>query len=245
MERGSVLLISHWWVRDAPESPSLLTDLLATRRTEILTTRGLNDVRHTKWTCVQTEKKIIILYVLQHIYIFFFSCKLKRQRGKTVIYGAVELSSMSSVLCRQRTLCAFLPNSQIIRKILIKSTEGFQQQTEALFMWSLLIFIEIKVNKSRWPRDLTVGMHPLDFWDHGFESRWVHICSYLVFVVCCVGSGLCDELIPHSGNIPRCVCVCLTNCVWTGNLNNEPVLAPVELLRHRKERKSLRLNSSL
>ena len=190
------------------------------------------------------RKNYNFVCVTTHLYIFF-TCKLKRQRGKTVIYGAVELSSMSSVLCRQRTLCAFLPNSQIIRKILIKSTEGFQQQTEALFMWSLLIFIEIKVNKSRWPRDLTVGMHPLDFWDHGFESRWVHICSYLVFVVCCVGSGLCDELIPHSGNIPRCVCVCLTNCVWTGNLNNEPVLAPVELLRHRKERKSLRLNSSL
>jgi len=129
MERGSVLLISHWWVRDAPESPSLLTDLLATRHSEILTTRGLSDVRYTKWTCVQfcfvAEKKIYnFVRVTTHLY--FFTCKLRRQRGKPVIYGTVELSSMSSVLNRQRTLCAFLPNSKIIRKILMKITECFQ-----------------------------------------------------------------------------------------------------------------------
>ena len=71
---------------------------------------------------------------------------------------------------------------------------------------------------------------------------------YLVFVVCCVGSGLCDELISHSEEYsPLCVCVCmcLTNCVWSGNLNNESVLASVEPLRHIKERKSLSLNSTL
>lgn len=72
------------------------------------------------------RKKIITLYVLQHIFIFFHLQIEERERGKTAIYGDVELPSMSSVLCRQCTLCAFLPNSHIIRKILMKITEGFQ-----------------------------------------------------------------------------------------------------------------------
>jgi len=130
MERGSVLLISHWWVRDAPESPSLLTDLLATRHSEILATYGLTDARYTEWTGVQTilirgwEKNYN--FVCVKIYLYFFTCKLKRRRGTTAIYGTVELFSMSVVLRRQSTLCAFNPNSQIVRKILMKITEGFQ-----------------------------------------------------------------------------------------------------------------------
>jgi hypothetical protein len=57
----------------------------------------------------------------------------------------------------------------------------------------------------------------LDCWDHGFESRWGHGCSSLVFVLCCVGSRPCDELItrseeslPHlaAGRARVCVCVC-------------------------------------
>ena len=35
-----------------------------------------------------------------------------------------------------------------------------------------------------------VGLQLLDFWDSGSES--------LVFIVCCVGSGLCDELIARA-----------------------------------------------
>jgi hypothetical protein len=42
-----------------------------------------------------------------------------------------------------------------------------------------------------------VGLLPLDCWDRRFESRWGHGCSSLVFVVCCVGSGLCDKLITN------------------------------------------------
>ena len=58
-----------------------------------------------------------------------------------------------------------------------------------------------------------VGLQPLDFWDRGFESRWRHGCSSLVFVVCCVCSGLCDELITRSGESYRlCLYVCLIVC---------------------------------
>jgi len=32
------------------------------------------------------------------------------------------------------------------------------------------------------------------FWDRGFEFRWGHGCSSVVFVACCIGSGVCDEL---------------------------------------------------
>ena len=70
----------------------------------------------------------------------------------------------------------------------------------------------------------------------GFESRWRHACSSLAFRVCCVGSGLCDELINRTEESYRvcvracacararvcvvCVCVCAVcvcvcgMCVW-------------------------------
>ena len=37
----------------------------------------------------------------------------------------------------------------------------------------------------------------------------MHECSYLAFVVCCVGRGLCDGLTTHSeGSYRVCVYVC-------------------------------------
>jgi len=42
-----------------------------------------------------------------------------------------------------------------------------------------------------------------------------------VFYICCVGSGLCDELISHSEEtycVSVCVCVCVSNYVWSRNL---------------------------
>jgi hypothetical protein len=59
-----------------------------------------------------------------------------------------------------------------------------------------------------------VGLRSLDCWDCGFEYRWRQGCSSLVFVVCCVGSGLCDGLITRSVEFYCvCVCVCVSNCV--------------------------------
>lgn len=43
-----------------------------------------------------------------------------------------------------------------------------------------------------------VGLQPLDCRDGRLESCWEHEWLSCVFVVCCVGSGLCDELISHS-----------------------------------------------
>jgi len=40
-----------------------------------------------------------------------------------------------------------------------------------------------------------LGLWLLDCWYHEFESCRGHGCSSLVFVLCCVGSGLCEELI--------------------------------------------------
>jgi len=55
----------------------------------------------------------------------------------------------------------------------------------------------------------TVGLHQPDCWDLGFESRGGHEYSSHVFVVFCVGSGLCDGLIARSEQSYRvCVCVC-------------------------------------
>jgi hypothetical protein len=61
-----------------------------------------------------------------------------------------------------------------------------------------------------------VGRRPLDFLDSGFEFRWGHWCLSLGCVVCCVGSGLYDELITCSEEfygICVCVCVCVSVCV--------------------------------
>ena len=48
-------------------------------------------------------------------------------------------------------------------------------------------------------------------WDRGFDSRWGHGCSSLVFFVCCVSSGLCGDLITRSEESYR-VRVCLIVC---------------------------------
>ena len=47
-------------------------------------------------------------------------------------------------------------------------------------------------------------------------------CLALVFVVCCVGRGLCDGLITRSEETCH-VCVCVSNCGWSRNLYNEAV----------------------
>ena len=52
-----------------------------------------------------------------------------------------------------------------------------------------------------------------------------------MFVVCCVGSGLCDELITRTEEFCR---LCVSNCVLSRNLNNEAALTCVGLLRHIK-----------
>jgi hypothetical protein len=61
-------------------------------------------------------------------------------------------------------------------------------------------------------RSKTWGLRPLACWDCGFQSRQGHGCLCLVFVVCCVGSGLCDVPISSSEESYR-ICVCLIVCV--------------------------------
>jgi len=41
-------------------------------------------------------------------------------------------------------------------------------------------------------------MRPVDYWYRGFEFLPGHGCSSHVFIVCCVGSGLCDKPITTS-----------------------------------------------
>jgi len=70
------------------------------------------------------------------------------------------------------------------------------------------------------------GLRTLDYWDRGFESRWGHGCLSLLFVVYCVGSGVCDELITcpeESYRVCVCVCVCVRDCVLLRDLHNETV----------------------
>jgi hypothetical protein len=79
-----------------------------------------------------------------------------------------------------------------------------------------------------------VDLKPLGFGYSGFDSHWEHRFSFVVFVVCCVGIGLCDGLITCSGKSYRvcvcvcvrvracvCACACVRACVWCKNLNNK------------------------
>ena len=63
-----------------------------------------------------------------------------------------------------------------------------------------------------------VGLKQLDCRDRGFESHWVHDFSSFAFVVCCVGTGLCDGLTTRSeGSYRMYVCVCdLETQQWGG-----------------------------
>jgi hypothetical protein len=49
--------------------------------------------------------------------------------------------------------------------------------------------------RSRWQCGQGVGLQPLNGWNRGFESRSKYESSSPMFVVCRVGSGLCDGLI--------------------------------------------------
>jgi len=60
-------------------------------------------------------------------------------------------------------------------------------------------------------------LQSLDCRDRGFESSWGNECSSLVFVVCCVGSDFCDDLITRVEESYR---VHVSNCVWSRNLNH-------------------------
>ena len=78
-----------------------------------------------------------------------------------------------------------------------------------------------KLKTSKWVSSETgvravygVGLQPFDCWDCRFEYRWGHGYSSLVFV-CCVGSGLCDELITRSEEF---YLVRVSKCVWPRNL---------------------------
>ena len=63
---------------------------------------------------------------------------------------------------------------------------------------------------------------------------WVLICCGCL---CCVGSGLCNELITRPEKSFRacvCVCVCVLRWVCSKDLKIEPAYVRFELLRHRK-----------
>jgi hypothetical protein len=65
-------------------------------------------------------------------------------------------------------------------------------------------------------------------WDRMFESRRGHECLFLVSVMCCGGSGLCDGMITRPEESYRMWSVWV--CSWS--LDNEEVLAHYGLSRH-------------
>ena len=92
----------------------------------------------------------------------------------------------------------------------------------AIFIYVAFMFI----CQTRWMCGLSEELRPLDQCDRGFETRWSHGCSSVGLVMCCVGSGLCTELITRSGESYR---LCVSNCVWSRNLNKEVATAPASI----------------
>jgi len=72
----------------------------------------------------------------------------------------------------------------------------------------------ITMDLSRWPCSLTRKSESLDCFVRGFESRWVYGYYSLVFIVYCVGSGQCDELITHAEEFYWVWCVFMSDCAW-------------------------------
>jgi hypothetical protein len=92
-----------------------------------------------------------------------------------------------------------------------------------IFMLLHIIYnINIAVPSSS--ADWSVVLQLIVCWDRRFESSWRREYSYLVFVLCCLGSGLCDGLISRPEKSYR-VCLCLLRpsnelcCCATENKN--------------------------
>jgi hypothetical protein len=71
----------------------------------------------------------------------------------------------------------------------------------------LYLSVFLAVSRPRWLCCLRL----LDSWDRSFEYRFWRGFSSVLFVVFCVGSGLCDWLITRPEQSYR-LCVCLTVC---------------------------------
>ena len=54
-------------------------------------------------------------------------------------------------------------------------------------------------------------------WYRAFETRWRHVCSSHVFVICYAGIGLCDDLITCCEKYYRLL---VSNFVWCRSLQN-------------------------
>jgi hypothetical protein len=80
------------------------------------------------------------------------------------------------------------------------------------------------IGRSRWSCGLRRSSVAAGLLGRGFESRWGHGWSSVEFVVCCVGSSLCDKLIILSGRPTgrACVCVCLILCDLEASTMRQP-----------------------
>ena len=71
-------------------------------------------------------------------------------------------------------------------------------------------------NHSQWPvasAILGAGLQQLDCCHCGFESRWEHGCSSLVFVVCCDKTDHSLKAVLPGVCVCVCVCMCVSACV--------------------------------
>lgn len=105
---------------------------------------------------------------------------------------------------------------------------------------------------------LGVGLRQLDCCGRGFESHWGFGCSSVVFVVCCVGNSLCDELITHSEESYHCVSHCVSSKMRWPTFLHQTVFMKQHLpysymtfwfrvtwCKHKKQNHSLNINQVL
>jgi hypothetical protein len=79
---------------------------------------------------------------------------------------------------------------------------------------TIIIYPNVLITDSGGRAVQVVGLKRLDCWERGFEFPCGH--SSLLFVVCCVDSRICHELITcleESHRVCVCMCVCVIVCV--------------------------------
>jgi len=99
---------------------------------------------------------------------------------------------------------------------------------QSLCSWTIKLTFPIYVFmvcfQSRWPNDLRRTSEAV--WLLGLRVRiplksWMFVC-FVCFVLCCVGNGLCDELITRSEGSTELGCVCLNVCYLETSTMNRP-----------------------
>ena len=161
-----------------------------------------------------------------------YSCVLSRMY-LIVLFSSREIALVKTdyIESAERSPLIYTPTSTLICYVPLPAGVPLLSSSRLaiLFSEAMLVIITLKpllpkrylrcsmyyrgrrtVIKESFTATIGIILQSLDCWDRGFESRSGNGCSSLVFVVYCVGSGFCDELMSRVEESYR---VHVSNCV--------------------------------